>query len=646
LYAGLGRQLTQNIDSFRDDLARELSDRLGHEVTIGSLASRWYWLDPSFSARNIRVSHPETGVVVANLQYLNVRFDALESLRRLRIVFEDFEADGLELTVRQKPSGEVAVRGAEIPEPVSTQLREWLEVAGNWLSDPYVKITRVDLGIRDSQGNLRHLDIPQLDLVYRRGLFHASGRAMQSGTTQQLASFALVGRHFFRGDFTGQLYLDVNSGRLFDGLIDEYQWRSLRVEGFDLGGEAWLTFRDGELQQVTGTVRTPYLQLGVGQASLAPLENIQARFGWRRHEDVMTSQGSGDPNMLPVGEWHLKQLQWTWNGDVVSPFSLRLAPSEGGLSIIADALPLAPTRRLAARLPILPELALRALRNYRPGGFLDRFELYLPDQAPENFELSGQLRDVSVRAYGGAPGLASVNGTLYLDRDNGYVQVVSGETPLHLDFPQLFASPWTFPVIEGMVAWQLDGPVTRVFSDSVRMVYNEDTELESAFDLKLDREGEDNLGLRVSLTNGTAAMLEDFVPVKAVDPGLYDWLTTAIREADISSGTYFGHGQIGSDAPMGSFVSSMFYEFDQATVRYVEDWPEVSSARGRVEVHNGKTLVQLEGGETGGLNLDSGTVRVIPGENGTSVRVDVSALVPGDSVDYWMQNSPLGEMAG
>ena len=34
LYAGLGRQLTQNVDSFRDDLARELSDRLGHDVSI------------------------------------------------------------------------------------------------------------------------------------------------------------------------------------------------------------------------------------------------------------------------------------------------------------------------------------------------------------------------------------------------------------------------------------------------------------------------------------------------------------------------------------------------------------------------------------------------------------------------------------
>ena len=645
LYAGLGRQLTRNVDSFRDDLARELSDRLGHNVSIGSLSSRWYWLDPSFSARDIRVSNTETGVVVANLEYLNIRLDALASLRRLRVVFEDFEAEGLELTVNREQSGNVAVLGADIPGLVSNQLHEWLELAGNWLSDPHVKFTRVDLGIRDSQGNRRHLDIPQLDLEYRRGLFHASGRAMQSGTTQQLASFALVGEHFFRGDFTGQLYLDVDSGRLFDDLIDEYQWRMLRLEGFDLGGEAWLTFRDGQLQQVTGSVRTPYLQLGVGHESLAPLEDIRARFGWRRHHSVMADEKLSGSDSFALGEWHIKQLQWTWNGDVVSPFSLRLAPSDGGMSVIADALPLAPTRRLASRLPILPEPALRALRNYRPGGFLDQLEVYLPDQSPEKFELSGRLRDASVRAYGGAPGVTSVNGTIFLDRNSGYVRVATGEAPVSLEFPELFGGAWSFPALEGQIAWQLDGPITRVFSDSVRMVYNESTEIEGAFDLKLDREGEDNLGLRVSLKNGTAGMLADFVPVKVVNPGLYEWLTTAILEADITSGVYYGHGQIGPDAPRGTFVSSMGFQFDQATVRYDENWPEVRSARGRVEVHNGNTLVSLDAGKTGGLNLNPSSVRVIPGEN-ARVRVDVSARVPGESLGYWMDNSPLGEMAG
>lgn len=646
LYAGLGRQLTQNIDQFRDDLALELSRQLGHEVSIGAISSRWYWLDPAFTATDLRVSHPDTGIPVANLQYLNIRFDALTSLMRMRIVFEDFEADGLELTINQERSGEVAVRGAEFPEPVSNQLQEWLELAGNWLSDPYVKITRVSLGIRDNQGNLRHLDIPQLDLDYRRGLFHASGRALQSGTTQQLASFALVGQHFFRGGFTGQIYLDVASGRLFDGLVDEYQWRSLRVEGFDLGGEAWLTFRGGRLQQVTGSVQTPYLQLGVGQQSLAPLEDIRARFGWRRHDNALTDQAPVEDSGLVPGEWHLKQLQWRWDGDDVTPFSLRLAPSEGGITVIADAFPLAPTRRLVAALPILPDAATRALRNYRPGGFLDDLELYLPDQAPASFRLSGHLRDVRVRAYGGAPGVDGLQGDLAMDRDSGRVRVAAGAEPVSLVFPQLFQGPWSFQTFEGEVGWSLDGDITRVFSDGIRMLYNEDTRLDGAFELRMDRQGEDNLGLRIGVENGQAEMLADFVPNRIVSPGLYDWLTTAISEADITSGTYYGHGQIGSDAPSGSFVSSMVFRFEQASVRYQEDWPEVTGASGQVYVHNGDTLVELEAGSTGGLTLKPSKVRVVPERGQTRIRVDASASVPGEAVDFWLRQSPLGEMAG
>jgi uncharacterized protein YhdP len=316
------------------------------------------------------------------------------------------------------------------------------------------------------------------------------------------------------------------------------------------------------------------------------------------------------------------------------------------MSVIADALPLAPTRRLAARLPLLPERALRALRDYRPGGYLDQLNIFFPEGAPEDFELSGRLREVSVRAHGGAPGVTAVNGDIFLDRQKGYVRVAAGESPISLEFPRLFGGAWSFPVFEGAVAWQLDGAITRVFSDGVQMRYGEATEFDGAFDLRLDREGEDNLGLRVSVKNGNAGMLADFVPVKAVNQGLYDWLTTAILEADITSGSFFGHGQIGSDVPKGSFVTSMIYEFDQASVRYDDAWPEVTGARGNVRVHNGNTLVRLEAGRTGGLDLNPGTVRVIPSDQGTRVRVDASAVVPGESVGYWMANSPLGDMAG
>lgn len=646
LYAGIGRQLTQNVDAFRGELSQELSARLGHDVSIGSLSSRWFWLDPSFTAQDIEVTNPDSGQRVVSLQHLTIRFDALASLMRFRIVFEDFEADGLELTLNQRDSGEVGVRGADIPEPLNNRFRDWLRIAGKWLSDPYIKVTRVNLGIRDHQGQLRFLDIPQLDLMYHKGLFRASGRALRSATTQQLASFTLVGKQFFRGDFSGQLYLDVDSGRLFDGLIDEYQWRDIRIEGFDLGGEAWLTFRKGVLQQVSGTVKTPYLQLGVAGESLAPLEDISARFGWRRHRSVMVAPEEGGDRPETIGEWHLKQLAWTWNGDQVPPFSLKLLPEPEGMTITADAMPLRPLRRLVSTLPLLPPVASDALEDYRPVGFLDGVTIHLPGSGDNSFEFFGRLREVGAAAHGGAPAASGVNGFIYVDQSAGYVRARAGERPVTLSFPELFSGEWSLPELSATVAWRLDGPVTRVYADDIRMSYGDNTRLSGAFDLRLDQEGEDNLGLRVGLENGEASMLAAFVPEKVVDAGLYEWLTTAITEADIGSGAYYGHGQIGANAPSGSFVSSMWYEFDNASVRYDSQWPAVTGARGRVDIQNGDTLVLLEAGTTGGLTLDPGTVTVIPQEEGALVHVDVTAPVPADAISYWMNNSPFGDMAG
>ena len=652
LYAGVGRQLTLNVDAFADDLAEALSARISHDVAIGSLSSRWFWLDPSFTARNISIANPDSDVTVARVDHLQVRFDFLSSLLRMRVVFEDFEVDGVELALNQSESGEVEVRGAELPEPVNHRLKDWLDLAGKWLSEPYVKITRLSLGIRDNQGNVRTVDVPQLDLVYRKGLFRASGRAIKSGTTEQLASFSLVGKHFFRGDFTGQLYLDVNSGRLFDGLIDDYQWRSIRVEGFDLGGEAWLTFRDGELLQVTGTVRTPYLQLGVGQESLAPIENIRARFGWRRSSAGALEAGSSQTKGAAKqsggpGEWHLKQLEWTWNGNQVSPFSLRLMPEEGGVTVIADALPLGPTRRLLSRLPILPERGADALENYRPRGYLDRVSLWLPERGDDNtFELTGQLRDLSVEAYRGAPGVSGLSGRLYVARNAGYVQMDTADAPVRLSFPQLYENGWAFSQLDGLVAWQLEDGITRVFSDNIRMTQLDGPGLTGAFDLKLNRAGEDNLGLKVGLEGADENALEDFIPSKVVSIELYDWLTTSITRADVTSGVYYGHGQIGSDAPPGSFVSSMEFNFENASVRYDPRWPEVTDARGQVVVNGLDTRVTLDQAQTGGLTLDSSKVMVVPGEQGTVLVVDAAAEVPGEAVRFWMDNSPLGEMAG
>ncbi|WP_228260853.1 YhdP family phospholipid transporter [Marinobacter orientalis] len=646
LYAGLGRQLTQNINDYRANIEQLLSSELGQEVRIGALSSSWNWLNPTIIAREIVVlSDGEGKKAAGSLQSVRIGLDFLASLGRLRIVFANFEADGLKLTVNQTRRGEVMVEGVDIPEPVANDIERWLELAGTWLSDPSVKITRLDLGIRDNNDQVRHVEIPQLDLVYQRGLFHASGRAMRPGTTEQLASFGLVGRHFFRGDFTGQVYADINSGRLFDGLVEEYAWRDVRVEGFNLGGQVWMTFRDGLMEQVSGNVTTPYLQIGSGSQSLAPLEDIRASFGWRRREASGESHSAAaDQPWFTAGEFHLKGLEWQWNGEAVPPFSVRFQHDEKGPRIIADGLPLQPLRRLVAGVGVLPESATRALENHRPSGRLNQLMLKLPPEGSRDFQLTALLQDLEFRAFGGVPGISGVDGKLVVDNEGGYVDVQNEE--LTLGLPNLFPEPWDLQDVGATVAWRLDGDIIRVFSDDIHLTYGAGTDVTGAFDLRLDRQGENNLGLKVGIKDGRADMLGEFVPVKALGPRLSEWLNTAISKADIVSGEYYGHGVIGRGAPPGSFVSSMVFSFRDAAIRYDERWPEVTDVSGTVHVHNRRARVDVESGRTGGLDLQPGQVIVDPGDDGVRVYVDAAAPVPGDAVAYWMDNSPLGEMAG
>ena len=632
LYAGIGRQLTAQVDRFSDRIAAEISAQTGLEVEINRLSSSWSWLDPSLIASGLTLSSPDSGLTIAELDHLRLRLDFLASVARLRLVFEDFEADGLGLTLIRAPGDQLSdpvEQVAELEPLTDGVAREWLQLAGQWLSEPEVRITRVSLAVGQNENDLRHLYIPRLDLLYTRGLFQASGRAMQSGTATQLASFALVGQRFFRGDFTGQLYLDVDSGRLFDGLIDDLSWRGIRVEGFDLGGRAWLTFENGTLQQIQGTLETPYLQLGVGMASLAPLEDISTRFGWRRGGDLM-----------------LQELRWQWDGDQVEPFSVRLLNQPDSSALVADAVPLGPIRRLVRALSVLPEVAEDALDHYRPTGYLDDMLLDLPEQT-RDFMLSGQVRDLGVEPWRGAPGATGLNGRLQLTANQGFVELDTHQ-PATLGFPELYTGSWTLNAMTGRVSWQVSGGVSRVWADDLAFSYQDNTRLAGAFELRLDRAGDDYLGLRVGVENAKAGMLAEFVPSKVVDEGLYQWLTTRITEADITGGQYYGHGRIDSGAPKGSFVSSMWYEFANARVRYDDRWPEVEAATGRVEVQNADTLVTLNTARTGGLEVSEGVVRVVPGndEQPTRVLVDVASGVPGDAVAWWMANSPLGELAG
>ncbi len=661
LYAGLGRQLTKDIDQYRTAIEQRLTDELGRRVTISELSANWQWLDPIVTADGLALyskveANGDSGKSdtepAVRLRHLRLRLDSLASLLRFRMVFQEFEADSLDFTITRTETGEIAFDGlgqlaavgteTTAPETPAANAQIWFDRLGAWLSNPYISITRINLGINVPGEDTLYLDIPQLDLIYERGLFHASGRAMRSGTNLQVARFNLSGRHFFRGGFDGELYLDVNSGRLFDALVQGFGWRHLTVLGFDVAGQAWLNFEDGQLAVVQGEVNVPYLQLEADQETLAPIEDIRAEFGWR----PVGAGNNGEGEDKTLGELHFRNLAWKWITTSAPAFDARVSLIEGKLEIIGRDVPIGPLQRLGSGLHLLPGEVSRQLANYQPRGTLRAMSLTVPASAGDGFSVHAALSEVSVAAYGGAPGASGIDGHLHMNQSGGWVDVDSNVATL--GFPDLFRAPWQFNVMTARVAWLLEGDVIRVFSDNIRMDYQEATLLTGGFDLRLDRGGEEMLGLRVGIQRGNESMLADFVPLKVVGEELYDWLTKSITQATITEGTFYGHGLIGSDAPAGSFTSSMNYRFADATVKYDQAWPEVTNAEGEVVVHNGRADIQLNQGETGGLTLAPSNVVIAEQEGGEGIVVSINtaAQVPGEAIHHWLETTPVGDMAG
>ena len=84
LYAGIGRQVTQNINEYRSSIEQRLSSELGQPVSIGGLSSSWNWLDPTIVARDIVVvSESDRSDVVGSLKSVRIGLDFLASLMRL-----------------------------------------------------------------------------------------------------------------------------------------------------------------------------------------------------------------------------------------------------------------------------------------------------------------------------------------------------------------------------------------------------------------------------------------------------------------------------------------------------------------------------------------------------------------------------------
>ncbi|WP_097460095.1 YhdP family protein [Mangrovitalea sediminis] len=641
LYVGIGRQWVETIGQYRVPLEHLLSERLGQPVTIGSIQGRWQSLDPIVEIHDFTIHSAQAPQQpAASLKTVRLRLDTLASLLRLRLVFRDLSASGAHLSVVQSPDGRVGVKGIWLPsaegstkevafsaQAVEEFVGRWVDKAGSVLSNPHINVRDIRVTLQSAKGVEQTLQVPQLRLVYVGGTFEASGQLTQGDDRTPLAAFVLRGEHFFRGHFNGEAYFDIRSGHLFDQWLQRYQWQGVQVLGLNTVSQAWLDFKDGRIQQVLAKVAVSHLELGVPHQTVAPVDNLSTLIGWRRQGDTWSMAVSN--------------LTWQWGGQRVAALNATLS-RDSGWHVRADQVDIGPWSSLLHDLALLPADWNADLGSRAPKGQLSRLSVDV--NASGNFQVAANLAHVSVKAAHGAPGVTNLSGYLAFDDHDG--EVIMNADNASLGFPDLFKDSWLLSHLGGQVTWHVDNHEWTVKGDDLTLDYGQKTRFNGAFELLLSPRRENTLSLHVGLRNGDASLLPLFVPVHAVSPALYHWLTTAITQADIPAGDFYGHGSIQEGAPPGSFTTSMSYQFSNASVTYQPDWPSVQKASGSVTVQGGDAHIQIDQGVTGGITLEPGTVDVTDDTDGTWLQVHASAPVPAEVVPQWLTATPLHRQVG
>lgn len=639
LYVGLGRQVMANLHHFTDDLESILSVRLGQPVTVERLQGDWRGLDPVAKISGLTVRNQDDEVV-ARLGQLRVELDSWMSLRRQQVVFSDFSLTGGHLTVLQEESGRIGLKDLWMPpeaeeyaigevareatRDLDSLLADWIEQAGELLHEPRVAVEDIRLRLEIEGDETTEFLIPRADLAFEGGLFQAGGQLTREQDGDPVALFAIRGQHFFSGGFDGQLFLRLSSERLFDSLIRRYHWEDVGIDSMAVDARAWMNFTDGQLVSSAAELDAPHVALTTAAGSLSPLEDVRLSAGWHR-----TAAG-----------WQasVTDFQYRWEGDQQAPMDVLIHQQDGALHIQGDRVELAPLSRFAVATELLPDLAHRSLEPRRPVGQMRRLDLRIPDEG--EWRLRTELQDLTLAADGGAPSLTNANAYLTVGPEDGRVSFADG--PMRLGFPNLFLDDWALDRLSGQVNWHRRGDQWRVGAGDLVLQHASGARFDGGFLLRLDPDDEDILSLRIGVTDAGTDLLAQFVPAHVVPDGLYNFLTRQVGEGRIPQGRFYAHGSLDPEAGDNAFSVSMNYAFEQASLSYHEDWPEITDGAGEVRIHNDRGRVRVDRARTAGLDLDPAQVRISPGSEGPVIEIDGGASFSGDLLapDWRQLNLP------
>jgi uncharacterized protein (TIGR02099 family) len=654
-YLSIGRQFMPAVANYRAQVEQRLTEILGVPVSIESLTGYFDGFNPAIEIQGLRFNVLEPDFEAdpdrqgLEFERATIVLNVAETIFQRQVVLDNFVIQGLDIAASRTASGNWELSGISLQGQGGGTLD--LDLAYDTIQRvDNLELTDLSVELRLNNGNsTRFHDIrANIQNAVGEHFIHVNG-VMNDSDEEILLSLELSGDSL--ADIGGMVHasLPLND---YSSLTDDARIVDVRLGELIGGGQAWVTVEQGAIQSLVVQPRIDYLSFSLQSGTPLVFQNLtgSARL-------ALTDGGPG---------WELaaNDFRFTWNDRLwrSSDSYVDFRPNEL-LRVRADALDIDILRQMAVASGLAGEDLSQRLREFRPRGMVRNISVQVPLQEPPSglIHFTANLDNVAIDTVRTTPGLGGVTGYIDLDYDpgqqllNGFGEVSSENFSIHL--ARVFNDSWSYDYVNGRLNFRVDTSdgLKWKLASSLIVAESEIVDGRAQFSLDYERDVDDNRSSDLSLLVGAlrvdGSKASPYLPsAPNINPGLYrtmEWLDEALLDGAVyQSGVIFrGSTQRGSPQQEKSFQA--FFNFNDADVRYIEEWPELSDVTGSVVVSNQNTWIEVESGQTMGLTIGP-TSALVGREQGDQLWLSIDGKAAGNSqygLDF-LTSAPLEATLG
>ncbi|MDK1023289.1 MAG: YhdP family protein [Gammaproteobacteria bacterium] len=581
MYASLGRIVVTNLGTYKTEITARINSRLQINITMGNLTGVWNGINPGIDISNLSIGGSESGpgTSVGNLK---IEIDSIASLMNGNWVIALMEVSDLNSEIEFLTDGKLQVAGL----PLRDQSGDPTALVDLLVHTEHLSISGIQLKIKTDHGQyslFQKADYP-LELITYEELKTLSlrldyerlddvGEYSNRGSIEIIGEYSGDPREFDELYARAWLHITPISIQEF---LPKSDYKGFSLDKFLLEGDFWLEFDHGRFD-ISVEFNAPVLTVKSGPGQLAAFEDMTGTIR-------VTGTGSDDWRAYLNGlKFKLGGRQWTPGNIAAVTYK---TVNNSNLLIHCGALNVGRLADFGIEFgqDLIPERIMMMLQAMQPEGVLEDIYLYFrPDSKKPDFRLVSQLKSGKVSAYLGAPAITNLDSVISINPQEAWIDIHN--SAFDIGFESISDEVWSLDSASGRLYIDYKQDFLRVGSNLLKIRKN-DMVVSGKFHLNLTSNRRlQNWGLMLGIENGDISQKSLYLP-NTLSKEVTEWLDEALVSGHLKDGGLLFHGSLSKDAEAVEKLHEFYFNVEDTTLKYHEDWPQLQSISGLVNVGN------------------------------------------------------------